>query len=111
MYSESLKHSKQEGNMIRFAFLNCHDRDFSDGSMVKNLSSNAGDLDSISSKVGTKIPHTMRQLSPCAATREAHTPQLLSLSALELQLESSLVPQQTPSTARKSCHDNLCLQI
>lgn len=25
MYSESLKHSKQEGNMIRFAFLNCHD--------------------------------------------------------------------------------------
>ena len=99
------------GNMIRFAFLNCHDRDFPDGSVVKNLSSNARDLDSISSKVETKIPHAMRQLSPCAATREAHTLQLLSLSALEPQLERSLVPQQTPSTTRKSCHDNLCPQI
>ena len=25
MHNESLKHSKQEGNTIRFAFLNCHD--------------------------------------------------------------------------------------
>ena len=45
--------------------------------MVKNPPSNAGDMGSISGG-GTKIPHALGQLSPCATIRkkEAHTPQL-----------------------------------
>ena len=44
-------------------------RDFSGGLVVKNLSSNAGDMDSI---LGgrTKIPHAEGQLNPCAVTTE-----------------------------------------
>ena len=37
--------------------------------MVKNLSSNAGDVGSIPGQ-GTKIPHATKQLSPCITTRE-----------------------------------------
>ena len=49
--------------------------------MVKNPLSNAGDVGSVSGW-GTKIPHAVGQLSPCAATTEpAHS------GALESQLE------------------------
>ena len=37
--------------------------------MVKNLPSNAEDTSSIPA-LGTKIPHALGQLSPCAATSE-----------------------------------------
>ena len=57
------------------------------GPVVKNSPSNAGDMGSISHQ-GTKIPHAMRQLRPCATTREA-------------------VPQQRPSTARKEKEEEL----
>ena len=43
--------------------------DFPGGSVVKNPPSNAGDPASISGR-GTKIPHGVGQLSPCAATTE-----------------------------------------
>ena len=39
------------------------------GPMVNNPHCNAGDTGSISGR-GTKIPHTVGQLSPCATTRE-----------------------------------------
>ena len=44
-------------------------RDFPGGPVVKNPSSNAGDMGSIPGR-GTKIPHAAVQLSPHAATRE-----------------------------------------
>ena len=47
---------------------------FPGGPAVENLSSNAGDVGSISGQ-GTKIPHAMGQLSPHTATTEAHVPQ------------------------------------
>ena len=55
-------------------------RDFPGGPVVKNLPSNAGDKGSIPGQ-GTKIPHAMGQLSPCATTTEptcsgARVPQL-----------------------------------
>ena len=43
--------------------------DFPGGPVVKNLSSNAGDMGLTPSR-GTKIPHTMGQQSLHAATRE-----------------------------------------
>ena len=57
------------------------------GPVVKNSPSNAGDMGSIPHQ-GTKIPHAMRQLRPCATTREA-------------------VPQQRPSTAKKEKEEEL----
>ena len=42
------------------------------GSVVKNLHCNPGDVGLISGQ-GTKIPHAMGQLSPCATTREKPT--------------------------------------
>ena len=44
-------------------------RDFSDGPVIKNLSSNAGRVSSI---LGgrVKIPHAEGQLNPCAITTE-----------------------------------------
>ena len=50
--------------------------------MVKNLLSNSGDIGLIHVR-GTKIPHGLEELSPCATAGEAHSLQLLSLSALE----------------------------
>ena len=44
-------------------------RDFPGGPVVTNLPSNAGDTGLIFGR-GTKIPHTMEQLSPCTATAE-----------------------------------------
>ena len=44
--------------------------DFPDGSVVKNLPSNAGDEGLIPDQ-GTKSPHASRQLSPGTATRES----------------------------------------
>ena len=46
--------------------------DSSGGPVVKDLLSNAGDT-GLNSGLGAKISHVTRQLSPCAATREAHT--------------------------------------
>ena len=39
------------------------------GPVVKNAPSDAGNMGSIP-RQGTKIPHAMRQLSPCARTTE-----------------------------------------
>ena len=44
-------------------------RDFPGGPVVKNPPSNAGDTGSIPGQ-GTKIPHAVGQLSPCATTTE-----------------------------------------
>ena len=44
-------------------------RDFPGGPVVKNLPYNAGYVGSISGQ-GTKIPHAVGQLSPCATTTE-----------------------------------------
>ena len=44
-------------------------RDFPGGPVVKNLPSNAGDVDSIPGR-GTKIPLATGQLSPRATTTE-----------------------------------------
>ena len=52
--------------------------DFPGGLVVKNLPCNAEDV-SLSAGQRTKIPYTLEQLSPCAATAEAHM--LLSLQA------------------------------
>ena len=41
--------------------------DFPGGPVVKNLPANSGDMDSISDP-GTKIPHSIGQLSPCTTT-------------------------------------------
>ena len=43
--------------------------DFPGGPVVKNPPSNAGDTGSIPGQ-GTKIPHVVGQLSPCATTTE-----------------------------------------
>ena len=45
------------------------DRDFPGGPVVKNLPSNAGDVDSIPAQ-GTKIPHATEKLSLHALTTE-----------------------------------------
>ena len=57
--------------------------------MVKNLFCNAGDVGSIPGQ-GTKIPHAMGQLSPCATTREptcpgARAPQLETRKPAQLE--------------------------
>ena len=44
-------------------------RDFPGGPVVKNPPHNGGDAGSIPGQ-GTKIPHAVGQLSPCAATTE-----------------------------------------
>ena len=58
--------------------------------MVKNPSSNAGDTDLICVQ-GTKIPHTVKQLSLHTAIR-ARTPQLLRPHAPELMLHNHRKP-------------------
>ena len=52
--------------------MDTHYWDFCAGPGVKNLPSKAGDVGSIPGR-GTKIKHAMGQLSPHAATTEAHT--------------------------------------
>ena len=60
--------------------------------MVKNLPSNAGNAGSIPGR-GTKIPHLVRQLSPCAAITESMCPKAHALR------------QEKPSAAtRESLH-------
>ena len=54
---------------------------FPGGPAVENLSSNAGDVGSISGQ-GTKIPYAVEQLSSCATPRETH---LLHLQVCGLQ--------------------------
>ena len=44
--------------------------DFSGGPVIWNLPCNAGDASSIPCR-GTKIPHAMRQLSPCITAKES----------------------------------------
>ena len=46
-----------------------HPWDFPGGPVVKNLPCNAGDAGSIPDR-GTKIPHAVGQLSPCATNSE-----------------------------------------
>ena len=46
------------------------DRDFPGGTVVKNLSSNAGDTASVPDW-GTEIPHALGQLSPHGSTTES----------------------------------------
>ena len=41
--------------------------------VIKNLPSNARDMDSIPGQ-GLRIPHAMRQISPCAATKKSARP-------------------------------------
>ena len=48
--------------------------------MVKNPPSNAGDVGSMPGG-GTKIPHAVGQLSPCATTTEPHATTRESLRA------------------------------
>ena len=54
-------------------------KDFPGGPVVKNPPSDAGDTGSIPGQ-GTKFPHAMGELSPCATTTEL-VPQLESLTA------------------------------
>ena len=54
--------------------------DFPGGPVVRNPPSNSGDVGLIPSW-GTKIPHTSRQLSPCATTKEVHALQGRSSAA------------------------------
>ena len=68
VFSKLILHRKSSG------------RDFPGGPVVKNLPSNAGNVDLIPGQ-GTKIPHATRQLSPHATTTEptcsrAQVPQL-----------------------------------
>ena len=72
--------------------------------MVKNPSSNAGDTDLICVQ-GTKIPHTVKQLSLHTAIR-ACAPQLLHPHAPELMLHNCRKPAHHNSlrTAVKTCH-------
>ena len=64
--------------------------------VVKNPPSNAGDMGLIPGQ-GTKTPHALGQLSPCAAIREASSPQVLSPHSTRkthtLQLEKACAPQ------------------
>ena len=46
-------------------------RDFPGGPVVKNPPSNAGDVGSIPGR-GTKIPHAVGQLNPCALEPTCH---------------------------------------
>ena len=48
---------------------------FPDGSVVKNLPANAGDMGLIP---GPGRPHVMKQLSPCATTTETERPRILA---------------------------------
>ena len=50
-------------------FKNEGEGDFPGGPVVENPPSNAGDAGSIPGQ-GTKIPHALGQLSPCATTTE-----------------------------------------
>ena len=54
--------------MLPPEFQEAQQRDFTGGSVVKNPPGNAGDLGSIPGW-GTKIPHALKQLSPCATAR------------------------------------------
>ena len=49
-------------------------RDFPGGPVVKNLPYNAGDTGSIPGQ-GTKIPHAVGQLNPCATTTKPKCPE------------------------------------
>ena len=76
--------------------------------MVKNPLSSAGDVGSISGW-GTKIPHAVGQLSPCATTTEpAHS------GALESQLEKPTPSKEDPKQPKityKQKKENLLLRI
>ena len=70
-------------------------RDFPGGPVVKNPPSNAGDAGSIPDR-GPKIPHAVRQLSPCAATTELTRPK-----------ERAHVPQTTAPMRPGACKTQL----
>ena len=62
---------KRDGNSKR-------ERDFPGGPVIKNPSCNAGDVHGSIPGCRTRIPHAAEQLSPCATTTEACTPELES---------------------------------
>ena len=76
---------------------------FPGGPAVENLSSNAGDVGSISGQ-GTKILHAMGQLSPCATPRETHLLQPLALGsgARALQPEKPACSDEDPAQPEKN---------
>ena len=81
--------------------------DFPGGPVVKNLPSNAGDAGSIPCR-GTKIPHAVGQLSPCATTTEpvcsgAHAPQLESLCAVTT--EPACSGAHASKLEKPACHN------
>ena len=84
-------------------------RDFPGGPVVENPPSNAGDAGSIPGR-GTRIPHAMGLLSPCAATTEpalsgACMPQLESPHATTR--EEPTCRNEEPALAMKdpACHN------
>ena len=66
--SLSISHEVMGPDAMIFASAGNRTRGFPGGPVVKNLPSSAGDVGSIPGQ-GTKIPHTVGQLSLCAATR------------------------------------------
>ena len=62
--------------------------------MVKNLPSNAQDMDLIPDR-GTKVPHTTQQLSPCVTTGEP-----VHSGACAPQLESTKNAQASEDPAQ-----------
>ena len=58
--------------MAGHGFPKIKDRDYPSGPVIKNPPCNAGDVGSIPG-LGTKMPHAMGQLSPCAVTTELTT--------------------------------------
>ena len=70
-------------------------RDFPGGPVVKNLPSTAGDVGLIPGW-GTKIPYTMEQLSPCAATTEPSSHNQREAQGLQQRPSTAKIKKQTP---------------
>ena len=63
--------------------------------MVKNLPSTAGDVGSIPGQ-GTKIPHAVQQLSPCAATTESSSYNQREAHGVLQRPGTAKIKKQTP---------------
>ena len=67
--SQRVRHDLETGQQLYiYDMYEKLNRDFSGDPVVKNLPSNAGDVDS-TPRQATKIPLVVRQLSPSAATK------------------------------------------
>ena len=95
---------------LKFFIIKCWGRDFPGGPAVKNPPSNTGDAGSIRGR-GTRIPHTVGQLSPRAANYRAHSPWSVLPTTREKPArhnEEPLVPQRKyPSYLSEdpACHN------